>query len=220
MTFLNALKEIDLDHYARTHSSPEPDFLRRIDWRASQELVFPRMVSGHLQGLFLTMIVRMIRPKNILEIGTFAGYATVALARGLDPGRRITTIEIDPDLEPFIRKSLEEAGMVERTEVLFGDATQVLKSDALDLSETDLVYIDANKRHYTDYYEPLMERLRPGAFVIADNVLWDGKVADPEARDLQTQGIRAFNDLVHQDPRVEEIILPIRDGLSLIYIKE
>ena len=216
--FRSTLREIEFEHYISAHSTPEADDLRSVASRAEQELVYPRMVSGHLQGLLLTFLVRMLRPKRILELGTFAAYATIALARGLEDGGRVVTVEIDPDLEPFIRKSLRDAGVDGKVDLLFGDATALVGSGQIDLSETTLVYIDANKRHYTEYYEAIVPKLGSGAFVLADNVLWGGKVTDPDARDLQTEGIRAFNDLVRDDPRVEQVILPIRDGLTLISV--
>ena len=217
--YLQALRQTELEEYLASHATPEPPSLTSIVWRAEQEMVFPRMVSGHLQGLLLTMLVRMIKPRLVLELGTFAGYATAALARGLPEGGRVVTAEIDESLEPFIRKSLTDAGVSEQVEVLFGDVTDMLEEGRLPAGEADLVYIDANKRHYTEYYLALMKRLRKGTFVLADNVLWGGKVTQEEAHDLQTAGIRAFNDCVRDDPRVEQVILPQRDGLSIIYVK-
>ena len=217
--FPKALNDLALEEYVLSHSDPEPEVLRRVAYRAEQELVFPRMVSGHLQGRFLEMLVRLLRPRLVLELGTFAGYATIALASGLEEGAKVLSVEIDPDLEPFIRKSLSDARVEDRVELLFGDTSDLLRSGRIPVSALDLVYIDANKRHYLDYYEALIPSLRSGTLILADNVLWGGKVADPEAHDLQTQGIRAFNDFVRDDPRVDKVILPLRDGLTLIRVR-
>lgn len=220
--FRSTLREIELEDYLFRHSTPEDECLRSVTYRAEQELVYPRMVSGHLQGLLLTMLVQVVMPRHILELGTFAGYATIALAKGLIPGDgKVTTVEIDPDLEPFIRQSLRGAGkeIEQRVDLVFGDATTLIERRVIDLSRTDFVYIDANKRHYVDYYRAIVPELKSGSLILADNVLWGGKVVDPDAHDLQTEGIRLFNDLVRDDPRVDVVILPLRDGLSLIRVK-
>ena len=217
--FLKALSEIALEEYVESHSDPEPTALRRVTYRAEQELVYPRMVSGHLQGRLLEMLTKLLRPRLVLELGTFAGYATISLASGLEEGAKVITVEIDPDLEPFIRESLADAGVSDRVELLFGDATQLIRSGRIPVSDLDLIYIDANKRHYLDYYEALMPKLKGGTLILADNVLWGGKVTNPDAHDLQTEGIRAFNDFVRDDPRVDKVILPLRDGLTLIRVK-
>lgn len=214
-TLSETLHEIRLDDYVARHSDPEPPVLRELRHRANLNLVYPRMVSGHIQGRLLKMLVRMIRPRHILEIGTFAAYATICMAEALPEEARITTIEVDEELESFIEKSLTDAGVRDRVELVIADAEQLLQE--LDLSRYDLVYLDANKRQYPRYYELLMAGLPSGAFILADNTLWGGKVPDPELHDPQTDGIRAFNTLVADDERVEKVLLPVRDGLTLIH---
>ncbi len=216
-TLSETLREIALDRYISRHSDPEPEVLRQLRHRANLQLVYPRMVSGHLQGRLLKMLVRMIRPRNILELGTFAGYATICMAEALTPGARLTTVEVDEELKPFIEQSLKEAGVCDRVDTVYADAERLLEE--LDLSHYDLVYLDANKRRYPHYYELLLSGLPSGAFVLADNTLWGEKVLDSTGHDPQTDGIRSFNELVADDDRVEKVLLPLRDGLTLIYVK-
>ena len=192
----------------------EPEHLARLDRDTHVRLLYPRMCSGHLQGRLLKMLVRMINPHHVLELGTYSGYATQCLAEGLlRDEAHIDTIEIDDELEDFIRQHLSESPVASRITLHIGDAVEILS----DLNrQFDLIYIDANKRDYLAYYDLAMSHLVPGGYIIADNTLWDGKVADPACHDPQTLGIRAFNDRVASDPRVEKVILPLRDGLTLI----
>lgn len=216
-TFEDRISELRLEHYILEHSEPEPQVLSALSYMANQQLTHPRMVSGHLQGRLLKMLVRMIRPHRILELGTYAAYATICLAEALEGEARVVTVELEDELEPFIRTQLANAGVEERVDLVIGDALEVL--GRLDLSQFDLVYMDANKRQYPEYYDMLIQGLKSGAFILADNTLWDGKITDESAHDAQTEGIRAFNDLLVQDERVEQVILPLRDGLTLIYVK-
>ncbi|MDE6345615.1 MAG: O-methyltransferase [Muribaculaceae bacterium] len=209
-----------IEEYISGHIDREPDNLHRVYRRVNTELLYSRMCSGHIQGRLLKMLTRMIRPHLVLELGTYAGYSALCIAEGLDSDNdRVDTIELEDELEDFIMRSLDESEYGKRVRLHIGDALELLPG-LLRENSYDMVYIDANKRHYVEYYELLIDSLRSGAFILADNTLWDGKVAD-ECRhnDAQTRGIMAFNDLVAADDRVEKVILPLRDGLTLIYKK-
>lgn len=207
--------EENLEKYIRSHIDPEPENLYRLYRRVNIELLYSRMCSGHLQGRLLKMLTQMQRPRRVLEIGTYAGYSALCIAEGLaDDSCRVFTIEIEDEMEDFIRRQLADSPFGGRVELLIGDAMGIIPSLREDW---DMVYIDANKRFYVDYYNLLIDSLHPGALIIADNTLWDGKVLDLEANsDSQTLGIARFNDLVASDPRVEKVIIPLRDGLTLI----
>lgn len=204
-----------LQSYLEAHCDPEPPALHRLYRRVNTDLLYCRMCSGHLQGRILKMLTRMINPRHVLELGTYAGYSALCIAEGLiHPDARVTTIEIDDEMEDFIRQALAEHPAGGRVNLIIGDSLQLLHTLEPDW---DMVYIDANKRHYCDYYNLLIDRLHPGAYIIADNTLWDGKVVDPGPRpDPQTRGIMQFNDLIATDPRVEKVIIPLRDGLTII----
>ena len=207
---------MDLEDYILNHIDAEPENLYRLDRDTHLQLLYSRMCSGHLQGRLLKMLVRMINPKMVLELGTYSAYSALCLAEGLtDDSCHVHTIEIEDELEDFIREHLAQSPFGHRVTLHIGDAADIVPT----LGETfDLIYIDANKRDYVAYYHMVMPYLRQGGFIIADNTLWDGKVADGiEHHDAQTQGILAFNDLVAADPRVEKVILPLRDGLTLIH---
>lgn len=236
---------MSLDDYILAHIDPEPEYLHRL-WRATNlHLNYPRMASGHLQGRLLRMLVHMIRPKAVLEIGTFTGYSTLCMASALEQDAMIHTIEINDEQEDFTRPWLENSPWADHIQFYIGDAlksplltppeegelipTEVLSEKKFFPSGNissgqlyDLVFIDADKRHYVDYYHVVLPRVRPGGFILADNTLWDGHVTDDIAltaangKDAQTLGILAFNDLVAADPAVERIILPLRDGLTII----
>ena len=172
------------------------------------------MASGHLQGRLLKMLVQMIHPRRVLELGTYSGYSALCLAEGLGEGALLHTIEVNDEQEDFTRPWIEQSDVADKIRFHIGDAMQVVPT----LGEVfDLVYIDADKRHYVDYYELVMGYLREGGYVVADNTLWDGHVLDPPMlQDAQTRGIIAFNDHVAADERVEKVILPLRDGLTII----
>lgn len=204
----------ELEEYILQHIDAEPEHLARLDRDTHVRLLYPRMCSGHLQGRLLKMLVRMVNPTNVLELGTYSGYATQCLAEGLlRDDAHVDTIEIDDELEDFIRQHLSQSPVVNRITLHIGDAVQILQQLQ---RQYDIIYIDANKRDYLAYYDLAMIHLMPGGYILADNTLWDGKVADSEAHDAQTRGIRAFNDRVATDPRVERVILPLRDGLTII----
>ncbi|UKK67340.1 O-methyltransferase [Prevotella communis] len=203
-----------LDTYILAHIEPEPDYLYRL-WRATNiYMLHGRMASGHLQGRLLKMLVQMIRPKRILEVGTFSGYSALCMAEGLEEGGKVYTFEINDEQEDFTRPWIEGSPMADKVEFIIGDA--IKEAPKLGL-EFDMAFIDGDKRTYVETYEMVLKILRPGGFILADNTLWDGHVTDPAYdRDHQTQGIRRFNDHIAQDTRVEQVILPLRDGLTLI----
>ena len=208
----------ELEEYILAHISPEGEMLRRLNRETHLYHLRPRMCSGHLQGRLRKMFVRMIAPKAILELGTFTGYSALCLAEGIAPDGVVHTIEIDDELEDFIRAHFDASEYGSRIVLHIGDAEQIIPT--LD-TRFDLVFIDANKRDYVAYYEMAMQVLNPGGFIIADNTLWDGKVVTcTEKIDAQTAGILAFNDHVAADDRVEVVIIPLRDGLTIIHKKK
>lgn len=203
-----------LDQYIINHISPEEDFLRELDRETHLKVLHSRMLSGHLQGQILSMISRMVKPKCILEIGTFTGYSALCLAKGLSEGGQLHTIEIDDELESIAQKYFSKSGMADRIIQHIGDAREIIP--AINQS-FDLVFIDADKREYCDYYKLVFDHVPVGGFILADNILWDGKVVDSyAANEEQTLGILDFNDLVQNDPRVINVILPVRDGIMMI----
>ena len=208
----------ELEEYILQHIDDEGDALARLNRETHIYHLRPRMCSGHLQGRLLKMFVRMINPRNILELGTFTGYSALCLAEGLiAPDGELHTIEIDDELEDFICSHFEASPLADRIKLHIGDAREILPT----LGKTfDLVFMDANKREYCEYYDMVFPLLSPGGFIIADNTLWDGKVVDwGKKLDAQTEGILKFNDYVAQDDRVEKVIIPLRDGLTIIYKK-
>ena len=203
-----------IDDYILSHIDDEGDYLRALYRDTHVKLLYPRMASGHLQGRMLKMFVRMIRPRQILEIGTYSGYSALCMAEGLEEGGLIHTFEINDEQEDFTRQWLEHSAYADKICFYIGDALELVPR--LDL-HFDMAFIDGNKRHYVDYYEMILPRLAPGGYILADNTLWDGHVLKEAApSDQQTLGIQAFNDLVAADPRVEKVILPLRDGLTII----
>lgn len=203
-----------LDNYILTHIDPEGDYLHHL-WRATNiQTVHGRMTSGHLQGRLLKMMVEMIRPKKILEVGTFSGYSALCMAEGLPRDGKLYTLEINDEMEDFTRPWIEKSPYADRIEFLIGDANQLLPELGVIF---DLAFIDGDKRTYKETYETVLAVVRSGGFILADNTLWDGHVIDPAYdEDRQTLGIREFNDFIAKDNRVEKVILPLRDGLTLI----
>ena len=203
-----------IEEYIERHIDPEPDYLYRL-WRATNiHMLHGRMASGHLQGRLLKMLVAMIRPKNILEVGTFSGYSAICMAEGLDEGGMVYTFEINDEQEEFTRPWIEGSPVSDKIRFIIGDAL----SEAPKLGITfDMAFIDGDKRTYRQTYEMALSLVHKGGFIVADNTLWDGHVVDASYdHDAQTQGIETFNDYVLADPRVERVILPLRDGLTLI----
>jgi len=209
---VNRLKEID--RYILDHIDEEDPVLMELDRETHLKVLGARMLSGHLQGQILTMISKMVQPKNILELGTFTGYSAICLAKGLKEGGKLVTIEVDDELEVIAQKYFKKSGLENRIEQHIGSALEIIPT----LNEKfDLVFLDADKREYVQYYELLIDRMDSGSYILADNTLWSGKVLDePKEDDLQTKGIIEFNELLKNDNRVEKVILPLRDGMTLI----
>ena len=203
-----------LEDYILAHTEPEPDYLYRL-WRATNiHTIHGRMASGHLQGRLLKMLVQMIRPERTLEVGTFSGYSAISMAEGLLGDGHLYTFEINDEMEDFTRPWIEGSSVADRITFIIGDA--LTEAPKLGLM-FDMAFIDGDKRTYRDCYEMVMRLLKPGGFILADNTLWDGHVVDHAYdHDRQTQGIETFNDYVMADDRVEQVILPLRDGLTLI----
>lgn len=203
-----------LEQYISAHIEPESTLLRDLYRETNLRLLNPRMASGHIQGRLLKMLVTMIRPQLILEVGTFTGYATLCMAQGLPDGGVVHTIEIDDELEDFIKKEFDKSPYSDRIELHIGDALDVVPKLGL---KFDMIFLDGEKRQYPDYYTALLEYLKPGGYMIADNTLWDGHVVDKEYdSDPQTVAVRKFNDMVATDDRVEVAMIPIRDGLTIV----
>ena len=204
----------DIEKYVLAHSEPEGDYLYRLYRATNIHTIHGRMASGHLQGRLLKMLVSMIRPKNILEVGTFSGYSAICMAEGLDEGGKVWTFEINDEMEDFTRPWIEGSSVADKIEFIIGDAI----TEAPKLGVTfDMAFIDGDKRTYIETYEMVLKILRPGGFILSDNTLWDGHVVEHEYdNDHQTQGIKSFNDYIANDDRVEKVILPLRDGLTLI----
>lgn len=212
------IETLSIDDYILSHSDDEGALLAALTRDANVNLLRPRMLSGHLQGRILKMFCRMVRPRRILEIGTYTGYATLCMAEGLAGDGLIHTLEINDEMEDFIRKYLDRSPYADKIRLHIGNALDIIPR----LGETfDLVFIDADKRLYSEYYDLVFPMVRPGGLILADNTLWDGKVLDANipASDKQTLGILRFNDKIKNDERVEKVILPLRDGLTLIWKK-
>lgn len=205
------------EKYLKAHATPQTEALSWLERQTYIRTNYPRMLSGAVQGRFLTIMVELCKATSVLEIGTFTGYSSICMAYGLPDGGHIDALEINDELEDLIREGWERAGVSDKVSLHIGDAKETLLRLKEEGKQYDLVYIDANKREYCDYYETLFDMIRPGGCILADDVLWDGKLyQDPIPQDKQTQGIVRFNDMVAADPRVEVVILPIRDGLSII----
>lgn len=208
-----------LEEYISAHSTPENEVLESITRDTYVHILNPHMLSGHVQGRVLSMISHMIRPKHILELGTFTGYSALCLAEGLAEGGELTTIEHNDELEETIRRNLERSPLGGRIRLIIGDATEVISRQMADDSSRmyDLVFIDADKREYCAYIDAVYPLVPVGGFILADNTLWDGHIIDPAYdKDKQTLGLRAFNEKIKEDDRFEQVILPLRDGLTII----
>lgn len=206
--------EQPLDRYLREHSTAQSEALEWIQRQTNMHTNFPQMLSGQIQGNLLRMLVQISGAKRIVEIGTFTGYSAVCLASGMPEGGHLDALEKNDEMEYIIREGFERAGVDDRITLHIGDAKETLKS--LD-GPFDLVFMDADKREYCEYFDLVFDKLVPGGLIIADDVLWDGKVyADPLPQDRQTVGIMAFNDMIKSHPGVENVILPLRDGINLI----
>lgn len=204
----------ELEAYIGSHIDAEPAELRRIDRRSNLRLLNGRMCSGHIQGRLLKMLVRMAAPMRVLELGTFSGYSALCLAEGLPEGGSVDTVEADDELEDEIRANLASSPLGGRVTLHIGDALEVMKR--WEGPVFDMIFIDADKRVYAEYYEVALPLLRDGGFIIADNTLWDGHVVEAGRHSPQTAGVMRFNDIVAADPRVEKSMIPLRDGLTVV----
>ncbi len=204
-----------LDEYISNHTSPEPPLLYELNRKTQLRMMYPRMLSGQLVGRFLSMVSHMIRPKKILEIGTFTGYSAICLAEGLHEDGLLHTIDINEELENQNRQVFKKAGFEKQIKQHIGPAIELIPKLG---THFDLVFIDADKINYPGYYELVIEVVRPGGYIIADNVLWGGKVLESNEKkpDKDTQAIKAFNKIVVDDNRTEKLMLPLRDGLYMI----
>ena len=203
-----------IEEYIHSHIDPESDVLAKINRDTHLRTYNPRMMSGHAQGRLLSMLSKMSQPKRILELGTFTGYSALCLAEGLTEDGQLHTVEANDEMEELILHNFSLSPLGSKITLHIQDALQFI---AQTTDTYDLIFIDADKREYKTYYEALIERLNPNGYMIADNTLWDGKVlTNPQANDLQTISIKEFNDYVAQDPRIEKIILPLRDGMTII----
>ena len=207
---------MNIFEYIEQHSSPESDVLQQITRRTHLEVINPRMLSGHVQGRVLSMLSQMIQPKRILELGTFTGYSALCLAEGLTEDGELVTLEHNDEMEDAIRRNLGLSPLGEKVKLVIGDAKESLQRLK---GEFDLVFIDADKKEYCDYLDLVLPLMRKGGWILADNTLWDGHIVDPAYdKDRQTVALRAFNDRVAQDERLEKVILPLRDGLTIIRV--
>ena len=206
--------EDSLEDYISAHIDAESDLLRSIYRETNLRLLNPRMASGHIQGRLLKMLVAMIKPELVLEVGTFTGYATLCMAEGLPRTGVIHTVEIDDELEDFIRKGFEKSPYSDQIRLHIGDAVKTVRELGIVF---DMIFLDGEKSEYPEYYSALMDYLKPGGYMIVDNTLWDGHVVEESYdKDPQTAAVKRFNDMVHADKRVEVAMIPIRDGLTII----
>lgn len=205
-----------LDDYILAHTTPPDDYLKRLYRATHLYLLRPRMASGHLQGQLLRMLAQTARPRTVVEIGTFSGYSALAMASGMEADGTVYTFENNDEQECFTRPWIEGSPYAAKVEMIVGDVFALLPPMGLDI---DLAFIDANKREYVQYYELLLPFMHSGSLLLADNTLWDGHVVDNLCHDRQTEGIRLFNDHVARDNRVEQLILPERDGLTVIRVR-
>ena len=202
----------DLEQYSAQHSTDESELLKQINRDTHAKVLMPRMLSGHLQGRVLSMISHMMKPKRILEIGTYTGYSALCLAEGLQADGKLITIDINEELETRVRGYIDAADLTDKVEYFIGNAAVIIPTLT---GEFDLVFIDADKEQYSEYYDLVIEKVKCGGIILADNVLWSGKVID-EKPDKDTRAILAFNKKVQADNRVENVLLPLRDGIMLI----
>ena len=205
---------MNIEDYILQHTDPEPEYLTQLNRETWIRMLNPIMCSGHLQGRVLSMLCKMIQPVHALELGTFTGYSALCIAESLPENGELDTIESDDELEEFILRNFEKTPFEDKINLLIGNALDIIP--ALDKTY-DLVFIDADKREYEAYYEAVLPKIRQGGFILADNTLWSGKVVEKvHQNDQQTLGILRFNELIATDNRVEKVILPLRDGLTLI----
>ncbi|MEY5133328.1 MAG: hypothetical protein RLZZ198_1332 [Bacteroidota bacterium] len=202
----------ELEQYAGIHTSPESELLTRINRETHLEVLQPRMLSGHLQGRFLSLLSSLLKPKRILEIGTYTGYSALCLAEGLPNDGKLITIDVNEELQARVQGYFNDSSYKGQIDYRIGDAMGLIPT----LPDTwDLVFIDADKKNYLNYFDLVIERMNPGGIILADNILWSGKVIDESAQDRETVLLRQYNERIHADERVENILLPIRDGIMV-----
>jgi len=206
-----------LHAYCEQHSGVESEVLKKLDRETHAKVMMPRMLSGHLQGQFLEMISKMCQPKLILEIGTYTGYSAIYLAQGLAKGGRLITLDINEELAEMAKRYWTEAGVSDKIDHRLGNALELIPT--ID-GPFDLVFIDADKKNYSNYYDLIIDKMAPGGIILADNVLWSGKVIDELAKDKDTEAIKAYNQKVQNDERVENMLLPLRDGIMMARMKK
>lgn len=217
-TLTEPIATAKLDSYIAAHSDPEGDYLHQLWREANLRTVHGRMASGHLQGRLLKMLVEMIRPRAILEVGTFSGYSAICMAEGLrtvGSTGRLYTFEVNDEMEDLTRKWIDGSGVADLIDFRIGDAVE--QAPRLGV-RFDMAFLDGDKRTYCETYQAVVPLMEHGGFIVADNTLWDGHVVDPNYHDEQTEGVRRFNDLVAQDSRVSRVMVPVRDGLTLIRV--
>jgi len=204
----------EIEEYSAAHTEDENALLKSLNRETHAHVLSPRMLSGHMQGRFLSMISRMIRPDRILEIGTYTGYSGICLCEGLNPGGKLITIDVNEELESFTRRYFDQTPFKDQIDYRIGNALDIIPT----LTDTfDIVFIDADKINYSAYFNLCLDKTRTGGFLIADNVLWSGKVVQQLKKiDKDTQALLDFNRMVHEDPRVSNMLLPIRDGLMIL----
>lgn len=203
----------ELERYIEAHTEAEPDILSCLSRATHQKILRPRMLSGNQQGQFLRLLCHLMGARRVLEIGTFTGYSAISMAWGMQEDGILYTIDINDEIEDFTRDFIVRSGLEKKIVFHIGDACEVIPTLQ---DQFDVVFIDADKRQYPEYYRLVLDKVRPGGMIIADDVLWEGKVLETNSRDAQTMGIQEFNELVQADPRVENILLPIRHGLMLV----
>ena len=206
----------DIQDYSANHTTAASSLLEKIDRETNLNVLRPRMLSGHVQGRILSMLSHMIKPKRVLEVGTYTGYSALCMAEGLPNDGKLYTIDINEELEPIVQQYFEESNYTNQLEYLIGDAMQLIPT----INEKfDLVFIDADKVNYLNYYDLVIEKMNAGGFIIADNILWSGKVtSSPKANDKDTMALIKFNQKIHEDPRVENVLMPVRDGLMIVRV--
>ena len=203
----------ELQRYVEEHTTPETELLQKLNRETHAKVMRPRMLSGHLQGRILSIFSHMIKPENILEIGTYTGYSAICMAEGLKDGGKLYTLDINEELEAMVKSYFKEAGLEEKIDYRIGNALDIIPE--LNVS-FDMVFIDADKVNYSNYFDLVIDKVSPGGFIIADNVLWSGKVVNDGKTDKDTQVILDFNTKMHNDERVENVLFPVRDGLMVM----
>jgi caffeoyl-CoA O-methyltransferase len=205
----------DIQHYVAMHTSPEPELLAKLNRHTHVQVLQPRMLSGHVQGRFLAMLAHIIKPQFVLEIGTYTGYSALCMAEGLAPSGKLLTIEVNEELQGTIQAFFDQSPYAQQIQLTIGDAQQIIPTIT---NKIDLAFIDADKKNYQKYFELIIPKMQKSGIIIADNVLWSGKVVQTDKIDKDTQALIDFNHNIQQDPRVQNMLLPLRDGLMIVRV--